>query len=134
MRTATIAAEKNDLEAALAKTCFPEYIKDQIRHEFTKEKGNNRTSNTSSNLELPTRIKPICKNEGPTFNTPVRINIYSTRIRETDIDGISGKAALDGIVKSGILADDSPDQIESYQIHKPTISSEEKTVIEITEI
>jgi Holliday junction resolvase RusA-like endonuclease len=113
---------------------YPEYIKEQLRRGFTEKKNRNRTSSSTSNLELSTKRKSVRKNESAAFNSPVRINIYSTRKRKTDIDGISGKAALDGIVNSGLLIDDSSDQIESYQVHKPTICNEEKTLIIIEEI
>jgi Holliday junction resolvase RusA-like endonuclease len=108
---------------------FPDHIKEQLRNEFSKNKNRNRASDTTSDVELPACGKSIRKNASATFNTPVRVDIYSARKRKTDIDNISGKAVLDGIVKSGLLKDDSPDQIESFQVHKPTISEIEKTVI-----
>lgn len=117
----------------LEKSSLSPYAKEQIRREFEK-KGRNRIADTASNVELSPKRKPIRSYEGATFNTPVRVDIFSTRCRKTDIDGISGKAALDGIVDCGILKDDSPDQIERYQIHKPTISKVEKTLIVIEEI
>ena len=71
------------------------------------------------------------------FDAPVRIDIYSTRKGKTDIDNISGKAALDGIIKAGILKDDSTEFIKEYQVHRAvpvTKTEDEKTEIVITEI
>jgi Holliday junction resolvase RusA-like endonuclease len=71
------------------------------------------------------------------FNAPVRIDIYSTRKSKTDIDNLSGKATLDGIVKAGILKDDSTEYIKEYQVHSAvpvSTTEEEETKIVITEI
>ncbi|HJZ06384.1 MAG TPA: hypothetical protein VJ327_11140 [Patescibacteria group bacterium] len=120
--------------ADIENTGYPEYIKEQLRCGFSEKKSRNRASDTTSDVELPFCRKSVCKNASATFNTSVRIDIYSTRKRKTDIDNISGKAALDGIIESGLLIDDSPDQIESYQVHKPKISNKEKTLIVIEQI
>lgn len=116
----------------LEKSNLSEDAKRQIRKAFNAK--NNRTSHSASNLELSPRCKSMEAKASKRFTSPVRIDIYSTRERKTDIDNISGKAVLDGIVKSGILRDDSPDEIEAYQVHKATIGNEEKTIIVITEL
>ena len=66
-------------------------------------------------------------------NTLVNIRVISYRKRKHDPDGVSVKAVLDGIVRRGILADDSTDQINEVTF-KSIISKEEKTIIEIEEI
>ena len=63
------------------------------------------------------------------LDTPVCIHIHSLRKRLADIDGISGKAALDGMVKAGIFPDDSAKYIKSV-----THSQEKTKGPEVTEI
>lgn len=41
--------------------------------------------------------------------------IHSTRKRLCDIDGISAKAAIDGLVACGLLEDDSPKQVKKVE-------------------
>jgi len=59
-----------------------------------------------------------------------RIHIHSKRKRLTDADGISAKAAIDGLVHGGLLQDDSPQFVQevSYSQNK---AKEEETIIEI---
>jgi len=66
----------------------------------------------------------------PRFNTPVCITFVSYRKRLCDPDGISYKAAIDGLVKAGVLADDSPKEVKEIKFRQIQ-SSEEKTVIEV---
>ena len=65
------------------------------------------------------------------FDTPVHIHIHSIRKRLVDPDGVSAKAAIDGLVRCGILLDDSAKLVKevSYSQEK---GSEEKTLITIT--
>ena len=66
----------------------------------------------------------------PRFNSPVRIHIHSVRKRLTDVDGVSAKAAIDGLVKADVFTDDSPEFVKevSYSQEK---GPEEKTIIRI---
>jgi Holliday junction resolvase RusA-like endonuclease len=50
-----------------------------------------------------------------------------------DIDGLSIKAAIDGIVEAGILADDSPKQVKEIR-NSQSKGKIEKTTITIEEI
>ncbi len=45
------------------------------------------------------------------FDTQVDIHVHSVRKRLADSDGISAKAAIDGLVHSGVLANDSPKEV-----------------------
>lgn len=69
----------------------------------------------------------------PRFNSRVRITIHSYRKRLADPDGISGKAAIDGCVKAGLLGDDSPKEVAEVR-HRQSQSKTERTVIEIEEV
>jgi len=62
-----------------------------------------------------------------------RINIHSRRGRLADSDGISAKAAIDGLVAGGILGDDSPAWVESVT-YSQELSEIEETIIEVWEL
>lgn len=70
------------------------------------------------------------------FDTLVRITITCYRIRYCDCDGISGKAAIDGLVQAGVLLDDNPKCVEEVRFRQVKVKTkcEEKTVIEIEEV
>lgn len=61
-----------------------------------------------------------------------RFNITVTSYRKFkhDTDGISVKAVLDGLVRTGILSDDSTEEIKSITF-KSEKANDEKTIIEI---
>jgi len=67
------------------------------------------------------------------FDTPVRIHIHSIRKRLVDADGVSAKAAIDGLVRCKVLQDDSAKYVESVT-HSQEKGLEEKTIITIKEI
>ena len=64
----------------------------------------------------------------PEHDSRFNIHIHSIRKRLTDPDGISAKAAIDGIVKTGLLKDDSTKEIKEI-IYSQEKGSEEKTII-----
>jgi len=76
---------------------------------------------------------PNGENGMPTFDSPVRITFVHTRKRLADIDGLSGKAAIDGLVALKILADDSAKQVTEV-IHRQVKGRVETTKIIIEEI
>ena len=51
------------------------------------------------------------KRQNPRYD----LHVHSIRKRLVDIDGISAKAAIDGIVKAGLLTDDSAKEIRSIK-------------------
>lgn len=100
-----------------------------------------RKKNTSSypyaNVESPFRNEAIQQEEAATFTSPHYLRIHSKRKRLVDGDGVSAKGAIDGIVHSGILPDDSPifidvekEGIRSTQ-EKIQKGEAEETIIEI---
>lgn len=116
----------------LSKSNISEYVKQQIRSEFTKI--GNRNTHTSSNLEQFVINKQVGKKKGARFNNPVRIHIITYRCRETDHRAVSEKALVDSLVKAGILKNDSKEEIPEEPIVKVVISDDEKTKIIIEEI
>ena len=92
--------------------------------------------------DSPTDLEPVAGHasleakEGTRFNSPVRITVVSYRSRLCDADGISAKAAIDGIVHSGILQDDSPEFVAEVRYRQVKVKnrSEEKTELIVEEI
>lgn len=91
-------------------------------------KDSDRATNTDANVEQNTGNAPVAENAIKAFDSQVRITFHHIRNRLADIDGLSGKAAIDGIVEAGILTDDSPKQVTEI-INKQTKGKDEKTVI-----
>ena len=81
-------------------------------------------------MEQAFRDEQMAKNEVAKFNTPVGIHVRSFRKRLADADGISAKAAIDGIVHAGILSDDSPKEVQKVTYSQEKCS-EERTEITI---
>lgn len=79
-------------------------------------------------------IMPVEVFGGPTFNTPVRVHFHSVRKCLADMDNLSGKAALDGIVKMHVLQDDRPQFIPERPTHTQVKGEPEETIITIEEI
>lgn len=69
------------------------------------------------------------------YDTPVCLHIHSLRHRLCDSDGISGKASIDGLVKAGVLSDDSAKEVKSVTYSQELIprGQEEQTKITIME-
>jgi len=84
-------------------------------------------------MEQTFRGEQVATKENQGLDTRCRIHIHSRRYRLADPDGISGKAAIDGIVNSGILANDSAQEIESVTYSQERIkkSEQEITIIDI---
>ena len=94
---------------------------------------NNRATLSPANMEQDISNAPVAKENAQGFNSLVNIHVISYRKLKHDPDGVSVKAVLDGIVRAGILADDSTEQVKSITFESIK-SKEEKTIIEITEI
>ncbi|PHS70677.1 MAG: hypothetical protein COB23_03115 [Methylophaga sp.] len=99
---------------------------------MANEESDNRTTLPAANMEQNIGDEPVGKEKITRFNSLVSIKVISYRKREHDTDGISAKAVLDGIVRAGILADDSTKQVASITFESIK-SEEEKTIIEIEE-
>lgn len=96
------------------------------------DENNNRTTLPATNLEPDTCNESLAAKEVKGFDSLVTITVISYRKRNHDPDGISVKAVLDGIVRAGILADDSTEQVKEVRF-KSIKSKEEKTIIEVTD-
>jgi len=92
----------------------------------------NRTSIPAADLESHLANDADATQAPARFNSPVNIHVHSTRKRLADADGISAKAAIDGLIHAKILRDDSPKFVQSVTFSQEQ-GAEEKTVITITE-
>ena len=92
---------------------------------------NYRDTDTNANVEQVVSDESMGAKQALPFDSPVCIHIHSIRSRLVDSDGVSAKAAIDGIVKAGVLQDDSAKYVKevSYSQEK---GFPEKTVIKIT--
>jgi len=54
------------------------------------------------------------------------LHVHSIRKRLVDIDGISAKAAIDGIVKAGLLSDDSAKEIREIKFTQEKCGTDEE--------
>ncbi len=93
---------------------------------------NNKTTHTAPNVEQNSRNALHGEKEVERFTTRVDIHIHSKRKRLVDPDGISAKAVIDGLVLSGLLADDTPEEIRNVTYSQEKAKDEE-TIITVTE-
>lgn len=73
--------------------------------------------------------------KAPRLDSPCRVHIHSRRHRLVDADGVSAKAAIDGLIHYGLFQDDSPEFIQevSYSQEKIPKAEMEETIITIQE-
>ena len=64
------------------------------------------------------------------FKLPVKIHILHTRVRLVDFDNLSAKAAIDGLVLTGVLTNDTPKQVAEVS-HRQTKGRTEETTFVI---
>jgi hypothetical protein len=90
----------------------------------------------TADVELPVGRESVAAGKGAAFDSRVSVEVVSYRSRLADADGISAKAAIDGLVMCGILADDTTKEISEvrYRQVKVKNASDEKTEIVITEV
>ncbi len=89
-----------------------------------------------TNLERTACNEPISKGKSPAFDSPVSIRVHSYRCRLCDVDGVSGKACIDGLVLSGVIADDSTKEVRevTYAQTKVKNKSDEKVVVTVVRV
>ena len=90
-----------------------------------------RTALSLAYLEPDFGDAPLGAEETPRFDSPVNISFHSIRKRLTDSDGASGKAVIDGLVKAGLLADDSPEYVKKVSFSQQKTKFDEVTLLTI---
>ena len=97
----------------------------------THRPAGDNSSRKVTHLEPLASDEPLAAGKGAALVARIDITVVSYRSRLADADGISAKAAIDGLVMCGILADDSTKEIREirYQQVKVKNASDEKTEI-----
>ena len=98
-----------------------------------EKKHDDHDSDPNADVESNTWHAALSTNADASFVAPVRLHFHHTRNRLADLDGLSVKAAIDGLVAAGILADDSPKHVAEIT-HTQSKGDPEVTTITITEI
>jgi hypothetical protein len=95
---------------------------------------NDNPTNPNADVEQVGSNESVGKNEGSPSHSRVRISCTSHRKRLADFDGISYKAAIDGLKAIGVLKDDSTQYVsEEATVNQKKTTGDEYTVIEIWE-
>ena len=100
------------------------------------KRSSNRRSGKNANMERIVGNEQVSAKRPQQFNSQVDIRFDHYRIDLADPDGVSGKAAIDGIVHYGLLRDDSAKEVREVRHfqHKVKNQEDERTVITITEV
>ena len=93
--------------------------------------GTTRDNNppADANMEPYPSDAPDGTDQITAFSSPVRITFYHTRKRLADMDGLSGKAAIDGLVAIGILTDDTAQQVKEIRNYQTKGNVEETRIL-----
>ena len=97
------------------------------------KKDNHNSSISVTDLEPHPSDESLAEEEAERPDSRASILVHSRRKRLCDPDGVSAKAAIDGIVKAGILIDDSPVYVKEvrYSQEKIKKGEEEETIITV---
>jgi hypothetical protein len=118
--------------------CGKEFVYDSRTgtHRPAEAVNHNHAAGQAADVELPASRQSVAAGKGAAFDSRVSITIVSYRSRLADADGISAKAAIDGLVMCGILADDTTKEISEVRYRQVKVKNEadEKTEIVITEV
>ena len=89
-----------------------------------------------TDLERTAGNESIRSGKGPAFDSPVSVRVHSYRCRLCDVDGVSGKALLDGLVHANVIADDSTKEVRevTYAQTKVKNKSDEKVVVTVVRV
>ena len=110
-------------------------IHENINNRSGAMKNENHTAFPFTNMESYFSNASLGTEEITRLDTQCCIHIHSLRYRLTDPDGISAKAVIDGLVKTGILTDDTAKQVKEVTFSQEKIKKpkEEITILEIKE-
>jgi len=89
----------------------------------------NNASLSVTDLESNPSNASVGAEKASRLDTRVNITVISYRKRKHDPDGISVKAVLDGIIRAGILPDDSTKEIRKVTFESILTKDEETTEI-----
>lgn len=105
-----------------------------LKHGYAKVRDPVRLPSPNMERNIINEIDKPYANQA--FDSPVIITVHSFRYRLADSDGLCAKYSIDAIVKSGLLVDDSPKEVQEVRFKQTKIKKpeEEKTIITIEEV
>lgn len=111
---------------------LPERYRKQAQEQIASKA---RTSVHSADSQPVEPLALGAKEAGPAIRTKVRVVVHSRPTRLHDTDGISIKAVLDGLVRGGVLPDDTAESVSEVTFTAPVKAEKgkEETVIELWE-
>lgn len=89
-----------------------------------------RDTTADADVESHSGNAPLRANETPRISAPCRVTFHHTRKRLADMDGLSIKAVLDGLVHAGVFPVDTPEFVSEIR-HTQAKGSDEITIITI---
>jgi hypothetical protein len=97
---------------------------------------NDRSAREATNLERTICDESLATCGRAAFDSPVSIRIDSYRCRLCDVDGISGKALIDGLVLAKIIADDTTKEVKEVLFSQTKVKNktEEKVIVTVARI
>jgi len=100
-----------------------------VRNEYS-----NRAALSAANVESNPGDELLATKKTQGLDSRVNIAVTSYRHKKHDPDGLSIKAVLDGIVRAGLLSDDSTQEVKEIRFRSEIVKKklQEKTIIEIT--
>ncbi len=109
---------------------LPVEMYEECKRKLRERSRHDPASDSVAHVERHPRNERMEKKTVARFTTPVFIRIHSIRRRLADADGISAKAAIDGLRHCGILQDDTAAAISEIGYSQGHGESEE-TIITI---
>lgn len=110
---------------------LPEHIRRQLQRKLDSQ---GSASDSVADVERDSVQSATNEDADTAVGKRYCLHIHSKRSRLTDPDGVSAKAAIDGLVGAGLLPDDSPKYVAQVTFSQEKVAkSEEETVIEIYE-
>ena len=91
----------------------------------------NHTSLPATDLECHARNGVETEKKGTRSHPRAYIHVLSRTRRLADSDGRSVKAIIDGIVKAGIIKDDSPEFVAETSQSQEKVKRDEETIVTI---
>jgi hypothetical protein len=100
---------------------------------------NDHDPRQAADMERTSRYESLATSGRTAFDSLVSIRIHSYRVRLADVDGISGKALLDGLVLAvlaKIIADDTTKEVKEVLFSQTKVKNktEEKVVVTVERV
>ena len=97
---------------------------------------NDRSARQAADLERTACDEQVETCGRAAFDSPVSIRIDSYRIRLADVDGISAKAVLDGLVLAKVIANDTTKEVKEVLFSQTKVKNktEEKVIVTVVRV